>query len=135
MSRYGPRIAALARRAERERAALETAGLSGDDTGTAVAPDEADAYLRNGAGQAVWLYVEARTGGRMVPFTDAEFAALEDAMNRWLECYARCHGVEIEAEFTVREAAALLLETRNIVDTAQLLTRVPRRRAGSRPTQ
>ncbi|MDF9744242.1 hypothetical protein [Natrinema salsiterrestre] len=125
MSRYGPRIAALARRAERERAALGTAGRGDDETSVPVTSDEADAYLRDGAGQAVGLYVDARTGGRMVPLTDAEFGALEDAMNRWLECYAICHGVDLEAEFTVREAAELLLETRNIVDTARLLTRVP----------
>ncbi|WP_408957825.1 hypothetical protein [Natrinema sp. 74] len=121
MSRYGPRIAALARRAERERAALSA---------NEVSPSDADDYLRDGAGQAVWLYVEARTGGRLIPLSTAEFDALETAMNRWLECYARCHGVGLDAEFTVREAAELLLETRNIVDTAQLLTCVPERRPG-----
>ncbi|WP_254524680.1 hypothetical protein [Natrinema caseinilyticum] len=153
MSRYGPRIAALARRAERERTALEAAsrsdGASSPDTatrsdaasrspaGTAVRtdPDEADHYLRDGAGQAIWLYIEARTGGRLVPFSEYEFDALEAAMNRWFECYARCHGVELEAEFTVREAAEVLLETRNIVDTTQLLTRVPERGSESRPTR
>ncbi|MFC4542373.1 hypothetical protein ACFO5R_10590 [Halosolutus amylolyticus] len=123
MSRYGPRIAALARQAERDRAAV--------DPYTATT-DEAIEYLRDGAGQAIWLYVEARTGGRMVPFSEAEFAALEGAMNRWLECYTRCHGVALEAEFTVREAAELLLETRNVVDTAQLLTCVPERGNGYR---
>ncbi|WP_254531330.1 hypothetical protein [Natrinema gelatinilyticum] len=147
MSRYGPRIAALARRAERERAALEAAsrsgGASGADAasrspaGTAVHtdPDDADRYLRDGAGQAIWLYVEARTGGRLVPFSEYEFDALEVAMNRWFECYARCHGVELEAEFTVREAAEVLLETRNIVDTTQLLTCVPKRESRSQPTR
>jgi hypothetical protein len=69
----------------------------------------------------------------MVPFTEAELAALEDAMNRWLECYTRCHGVALDAEFTIREAAELLLETRNVVDTAQLLTRVPERGSEARP--
>ncbi len=101
---------------------------------TEATPADADEYLRDGAGQAVWLYVEARTGGRLVPFSEAEFDALERAMNRWLECYATCHGVDLEASFTVREAAELLLETRNIVDTAQLLTRVPERRPASTPT-
>ncbi|MGQ3410702.1 hypothetical protein ACT4ML_00365 [Natrinema sp. LN54] len=135
MSRYGPRIAALARRAERERAAFE----SGDghrpagSTSTGTEPDDPTAYLREGAGQAVWLYVEARTGGRRVPLTAAELAALEDAMNRWLECYARCHGVDLEAEFAIRTAAELLLETRNIIDTTQLLTRVPERESGTGP--
>lgn len=119
MSRYGPRIAALERRAERDREAFvpETA-----------APAHAEAYLREGAGPAIWLYVEARTGGRLVPFSEAEFDALEGAMNDWLELYARCHGVSLEAEFTVREAAEALVETRNVYDVAQLLTRVPERR-------
>ncbi|WP_226479993.1 hypothetical protein [Natrinema amylolyticum] len=130
MSRYGPRIAALARRAERERAAFDDGSGPADSADAVTDPDDADVYLREGAGPAIWLYVEARTGGRMVPFTRPELAALEDAMNRWFECYARCHGVALEAEFTVREAAELLLETRNVVDTAQLLTRVPERNPG-----
>lgn len=121
MSRYGPRIAALARRAERDRAALETDGSTAD-------AEAAREYLREGAGQAIWWYIEARTGGRLVAFSAAEFAALERAMNDWLECYTRCYGVELEADFTVRQAAELLLETRNVVDTAQLLTGVPERR-------
>ncbi|MFA9416538.1 hypothetical protein [Natrinema sp. HArc-T2] len=137
MSRYGPRIAALARRAERERAAFDGVETGSDGDPIPDAPTSPDAvdYLRTGAGQAIWLYVEARTGGRLVPFSDAEFAALETAMNCWLECYTRCHGVALEAEFTIREAAELLLETRNIVDTAQLLTCVPERRVSQRPTR
>ena len=138
MSRYGPRIAALARRAERERTAFDAAETGSDSDpipDDLTSPDDAAGYLRSGAGQAIWLYVEARTGGRLVPFSDAEFDALETAMNRWLECYTRCHGVALEAEFPVREAAEVLLETRNIVDTAQLLTCVPERRARPRPTR
>jgi len=138
MSRYGPRIAALARRAERERAAFDGVETRPDDDpmlDDPALPDDAAGYLREGAGQAIWLYVEARTGGRLAPFSSAELAALETAMNRWLECYTRCHGVALEAEFTIREAAELLLETRNIVDTAQLLTCVPARRARQQPTQ
>ncbi|RQG90119.1 hypothetical protein EA462_09000 [Natrarchaeobius halalkaliphilus] len=122
MSRYGPRIAALERRALRERASLDAADLESD---------EATRFLRDGAGQAIWLYVEGRTGGRMVRFPPAEMRALECAMNAWLECYTRCYGVELDAEFTVREAAELLLETHNIVDVAQLLTGVPSRECQS----
>ncbi|USZ71765.1 hypothetical protein [Natronosalvus halobius] len=118
MSRYGPRIAALERRAERDREAFDPAAATVAD---------GRQYLRDGAGQAIWLYVEARTGGRMVPFSEPELTALRTSMNGWLELYARCHGVELEAEFTVREAAEVLLETRNVFDTAQLLTRVPER--------
>ncbi|MFP8952374.1 hypothetical protein ACLI4Z_05270 [Natrialbaceae archaeon A-arb3/5] len=120
MSRYGSRIAALQRRAERDRERLELDGQLAD-------PDDGSAYLHEGAGQAIWLYVEARTGGRMVPFSAAELAALEDAMNRWLECYTRCHGVEFDSQFTVREAAELLVQTRNVDDVGQLLTGVPSR--------
>ena len=36
-------------------------------------------------------------------------------------------GVDIDAGFTVRTAAELLLETRNVRDVAQLLTDVPER--------
>ncbi len=126
VSRYGSRIAALERRAERDRTAVERA-----IDGTATAPDAAESYLRDGAGQAIWLYVEARTGGRLVPFSPFELTALERAMNCWLECYTRCYGVELEAEFTVREAAELLVQTRNVDDVGQLLTGVPSRDHGA----
>ncbi|WP_440771685.1 hypothetical protein [Natronorubrum sp. DTA28] len=122
MSRYGPRIAALERRAERDRADVTVGdGDSGAD------PDDAATYLREGAGQAIWLYVEARTGGRLVPFSPAELDALERAMNQWLECYTRCYGVAFDADFTVREAAELLVQTRNVDDIGQLLTGTPPR--------
>lgn len=123
MERYGSHIAALARRAERDHRNFDPAEAG---------PDDATSYLREGAGQAIWLYVEARTGGRLVPFSEAELSALQDAMNTWLELYTRCFGVDLEAEFTVREAAEVLVETRNIRDTAELLTRVPGRREGKR---
>ncbi|TYL39357.1 hypothetical protein CV102_08790 [Natronococcus pandeyae] len=124
MDRYGPRIAALARQAERDRERFDP------DTSD---PEDGLEYLREGAGQAIWLYVEARTGGRLVPFSEAEFTALETAMNRWLECYTGCYGVDLEADFTLRAAAELLLETRNVVDTAQLLTGVPERKRTRAP--
>ena len=126
VSRYGPRIAALERRAGRERAAIggEDGTLATEDVPV---PNDPETYLREGAGRAIWLYVEGRTGGRMVPFSAAELDALERAMNWWLECYTRCYGVELEAAFTVREAAELLVQTRNIDDVGQLLTGVPAR--------
>ncbi|RQG92389.1 hypothetical protein [Natrarchaeobius chitinivorans] len=120
MNRYGPRIAALQRRAERDRERIER----GDRE---IGPDDASTYLREGVGPSIWLYVEGRTGGRMVQFSPAELAALERAMNAWLECYTRCYGVELEANFSIREAAELLLETRNVDDVGQLLTGVPLR--------
>lgn len=99
-------------------------------------PDEERAlsYLREGLGPTVWLYVEARTGGRRVAFPPEEFAVLEGAMNDWLDLYAACYGVDLDAEFTLRTAAELLVETRDIRDTATLLTRVPDRHA-SRPAE
>ena len=83
-------------------------------------------YLREGFGQAVWCYVDARTNG-LDYIGPAEFESLEAAMNDWLELYARCYGYDIEAEFTVRKAAELLLETHNVRDTAVVLTHVPAR--------
>ena len=91
-------------------------------------PDEERAmvYLREGFGQAVWCYVDARTNG-FDHIDPDEFEALEGAMNDWLECYAACYGHDIDAEFTIRKAAELLLETHNVRDTAQVLTHVPDR--------
>lgn len=133
MSRYGPRIAALARRAERERASLESERRRNPDADGAPGKfDRATRYLREGAGEAIAVYVDGRTGGRRVPFSEAELAALERAMNDWLECYALRYGVVLDADFTVREAAELLLETHNVHDVGQLLTGVPaRKREGS----
>ncbi|MHC3437143.1 hypothetical protein ACYJ1Y_03350 [Natrialbaceae archaeon A-gly3] len=116
MSSYGPRIAALERRADRDRERFERESPS--------PPEVEKRYLREGAGQAIWLYVEGRTGGRLVPFSEDEYSALEGAMNTWLECYVQSYGIGLEADFTLREAAELLLETRNIHDTARLLTGV-----------
>ncbi|SFS49796.1 hypothetical protein [Halostagnicola kamekurae] len=120
MSRYGPQIAALARQAARDRAEFDPEAATSSD---------GRAYLREGAGPAIWIYLEAHTGGRTGRFTAPELTALRGAMNAWLECYTRCHGVSLEAEFTVREAATVLLETRNVFETAQLLTRVPQKRS------
>ena len=88
------------------------------------APERAMHYLREGFGQAVWTYVDARTNG-FDQIDPEEFTQLEGAMNDWLELYARCYGTDIVAEFTIREAAELLLETHNVRDTAQVLTHVP----------
>ena len=91
-------------------------------------PDEERAmtYLREGFGQAVWCYVDARTNG-FDQIDPGEFDALEGAMNDWLELYAGCYGYEISADITIRKAAELLLETHNVKDAAQVLTHVPAR--------
>lgn len=109
-----------------ERAASDREAFEQPDAPTA--DDRAMAYLREGLGPAVWTYVEARTNGLVVIRPD-DFARLEGAMNDWLELYSRCYGTDIEADFTIREAAELLIETRNIRDVAQLLTHVPQRPA------
>lgn len=123
MSEYRSRIEDLAERARRDRDQFEP---------PVNPPDERRAlrYLREGFGRAVWCYVEARTG-EWARFDPDEFDRLERAMNDWLELYARCYGIEIDAEFTVRQAAELLLDTHNVHDTARVLTHVPPRTAES----
>ena len=83
-------------------------------------------YLREGVGPAVMVYVDARTD-EWHRFEPDDFERLEGAMNTWLELYAACYGVDIDAAFTVRKAAELLLDTHNVHDVAQVLTHVPDR--------
>jgi hypothetical protein len=124
MTDSSDRIAELAARARRDREAFDP---------PAEPPDEEAAleYLIDGVGEVVGLYVEARTG-EFVRFGEAEFDRLEGALNDWLELYAACYGVDLDAAFTVREAAELLVETHSIREAAALLTRVPER-DGERP--
>ena len=118
--RFGERIDDLAERATEDCAAFEPPA-------DPPVEERAMTYLREGAGPAVSLYVEARTGGLMVRFPPDRYRALEGAMNDWLSLYAACYGVELNAAFTLREAAELLLDTHNIGDVAQILTGVPAR--------
>ncbi|MFB6142335.1 MAG: hypothetical protein ABEJ30_03215 [Halorientalis sp.] len=123
---YSNRIRALARRAASDVAAFDPPADPPDDA-------RATTYLREGFGPAVALYVEARTGPGQVPFTEADLSTLEAAMNDWLGLYCRCYGTDFDPEFTVREAAELLVETHDARDVAQLLTDVPARHGGTRP--
>ncbi|MFC7202075.1 hypothetical protein ACFQJC_00995 [Haloferax namakaokahaiae] len=129
--RFGERVRALAAEARRARESFEPPVDDGEDEGATegegTAESKALAYARDGVGPVVALYIEARTGGRMVEFTPEEFRLLERALNDWLSLYVRCYGVEYDPEFTVREAAELLLRTHSALDTAQLLTCVPAR--------
>jgi hypothetical protein len=50
-------------------------------------------------------------------------------MNDWLELYAACYGTDLDAAFTVREAAEILVRTENVRHTAEVLTKVPERDA------
>lgn len=119
MTTFGDRIDELADRARREQAEFEPPTEPPDE-------DAALEYLLDGVGAAVGLYIEARTGD-LIRFDEDEFSRLEGALNNWLELYAACYGVDIDAAFSVREAAELLIETQNIRDTAMLLTQVPDR--------
>ncbi|WP_332897633.1 hypothetical protein [Haladaptatus sp. CMSO5] len=121
-SPYWERISSLAERAQADR---EQSTLARGEA----ADERALTYLRDGVGQVALVYIEARTGDEQVRFSTVEFSLLERALNDWLDCYAHCYGVELGAEFTVREVAELLLKTDNIRDTAQLLTGVPTRRS------
>ncbi|WP_423750584.1 hypothetical protein [Salinirarus marinus] len=119
MSRFEERVRSLAAEAHEERESF-------DPPESPPAPDRALDYLQEGLAPVLSLYIESRTGD-YVAFSEAEWVLLERALNDWLECYARCYGVAIDAEFSVREAAELLVETHDLRDTAQLLTRVPER--------
>ncbi|MFQ3319183.1 MAG: hypothetical protein ACI8UR_002062 [Natronomonas sp.] len=121
MTDFSERIAELSERARRDREAFEPPPNP---------PDEETAleFLTDGVGAAVSLYIEARTGEQF-RFDTAEFALLERALNDWLELYAACYGADLDATFTVREAAELLIETHSIRETALLLTHVPERTA------
>ncbi|PSP55673.1 hypothetical protein BRC82_03555 [Halobacteriales archaeon QS_1_67_19] len=119
MSELRERIDALADRARTDRRDFEPPTDPPDE-------ERALSYLREGVGDVVSAYVEARTG-EFVRLNRVEMVQLERALNDWLELYARCHGRSIDAEFTVREVAELLVETHDLADTAQLLTGVPAR--------
>jgi hypothetical protein len=115
---YG-RISDAAAEARRERESF-------DPPADPPAEDRALAYCRDGLGTAVSAYVEARTG-EWVRLSETEMNLLDRAANDWLELYALCYGVEIDADFTVREAAEMLVKTHNVRDVAALLTCVPDR--------
>lgn len=117
-ARFHERIHDLAARAERDRAEFSPPA-------DPPAEDRAMEFLREGAGPAISLYVEARTGGEMVHFPPAEYQALEGAMNTYLELYTGCYGVGVDGNWTLREAAELLIDTHNIRDVAAMLTHVP----------
>ncbi|PSP89851.1 hypothetical protein BRC90_03360 [Halobacteriales archaeon QS_4_69_34] len=119
-SDYAGRIEDFAERARRDRDGFEPPADPPDE-------ERAMGYLRRGLGPLVALYLEARTADWDVEFSAAELELLHRATNDWLALYARCYGTELDAGFTVRRAAELLLDTHNIRDTAQLLTGLPAR--------
>lgn len=112
-------IPSLAERARQDKARFSPPSNPPDE-------DLALQYLTDGVGDAVGLYIRARTG-EQVRFDTVEFALLERALNDWFELYAACYGVDFDASFTVREVAELVIETHSIRETALLLTRIPTR--------
>lgn len=113
------RIDALHEQANRDRETFEPPADPPD-------AEAAQRYLREGVAPALAIYVEARTG-EWVRFDPELFAKLEWAMNAWLECYAGCYGVDLEASFTLRTAAEALFDTHDVNDVARVLTKVPSR--------
>lgn len=111
------RIDRLAAEADRARERFEPPADPPDE-------ERALAYLREGFGPAVAVYVEGRTC-EWERFDPAAFERLERAMNAWLSLYARCYGVEVDPDVTVRAAAEALLDTHDLVDSARILTGVP----------
>lgn len=128
-SEYEPRIRRLAAeaRSARERALGDDspaeAPKATDDTPKECATEAA----RDGLGPVVGLYVEARTGGEDVRLSAAELSLLHRATNDWLAVYAACYGVAFDPDYTVREAAQLLVDTHDVRETAALLTQLPER--------
>ena len=120
MSELRERIDALAERARADRRAFDPPEDPPDE-------ERALSYLREGVGDVVNVYVEARTG-EFVALDGGEMDRLERALHDWLELYARCHGRDVRPEVTVREVAEFVVKTHDLRDTAQLLTGVPARR-------
>lgn len=117
---YRERIDELAARAARDRTAFEPPENPPDE-------ERAMAFLREGLGPLVVLYLDARTADEAIEFSDDELAQFHRATNDWLVLYARCYGVSMEPDTTIRKAAEVLVGTDDIRATAQLLTHVPAR--------
>lgn len=118
-SEHWDEVADLADRARRAVDGFDEPETLPDD-------EQALAYLRDGVAAVVSVYIQGRTG-EYADFSDVEMALMERALNDWFTLYARCYGTDIDAAFTVREVAELVIETHNLRDTARLLTSVPDR--------
>ncbi|AUX09744.1 hypothetical protein AArcSl_2119 [Halalkaliarchaeum desulfuricum] len=125
-SDFESRILRLAAEARKRRENRFRDDGNGPD-GAGRTPEEcATAAARDGLGPVVALYVEARTATEGVRFSQREMELLHRATNDWLSVYAACYGVDIDPDFTVREAAELLVDTHDVRETAALLTKVPK---------
>ncbi|WP_181684652.1 hypothetical protein [Halorhabdus salina] len=115
---YRVRVQALAERARRAR-------------GSFLPPDEppdrerAREYLRDGVGPAVALYQEASMGAGEMPLAADVSRALDRALVEWLELYAACYGVHVNADASIAAAAELFTDGGSLRDVAVRLTGVP----------
>ncbi len=89
--------------------------------------DSALDCLMIGFEPAIAMYIEARIKGKLIPITPEQFERIESIMNGWLEIYAKYYGEDIEANFSIREASLLFLETHDIQDVAEMLTKIPKK--------
>ena len=89
--------------------------------------DSALDCLMIGFGPVIAMYIEARIKGKLIPITPEQFERIESIMNGWLEIYAKYYGEDIEANFSIREASLLFLETHDIQDVAEMLTKIPKK--------
>jgi len=119
-SEYNDRVQDVYARFEADWAAF-------DDPQDPPHEEQAMELLREGLGPVVKVYLDGHTGGRTVKFTPDEMDDLHQALNGYLELYARCYGVNIDPDVTIRKAAELFIDTHNVKDVAQLLTHVPDR--------
>lgn len=119
-SAYADRIDRLAREAQRARGRFEPPADPPD-------AERALEFCRDGLGEVVAVYVEAHAGEGWTAFSADELEKLHRATGDYLELYAACHGVDVDARVTVREAAEVLLDTHDIVAVARTLTGVPGR--------
>ncbi len=112
---YRDRIDRLAAQARRWDSEVD---VTGSDVETA------DEIVCEGLGPLVSLYVEHRTGDTMTGFSKDEYVSLERSLNRMLEAYCRCFGCDLELDYTMREAAELLVETHDARAVAEVLTKL-----------
>jgi len=118
-SQYRDRVDDIAADASRARESFDPPADPPDT-------ERAMGYCRDGVGEALAVYVDARSGD-WDRFGEAEFARLERAMNDYLALYAACYGVDIDPAYSIRTAAEALLDTHNVADVARILTGVPGR--------
>lgn len=112
------RVEALAERALRARGSFLPPESPPDS-------DRATEYLRDGVGPAIALFRESSMEGKHSTLSPSERQTLDRALNDWLELYAACYGIYIEAAATASEAAALVDDGRTLQETAARLTGVP----------